>query len=129
MVSISVWWGGRMKKRPKLPSAKQGKARRSSHKQSSLKRSTPAVAAIAASEAAELQHAAGKALSDAEQLYTKSHGADLRADELHQSIIELHQKVRSADALSRGLDAGAEGTELVVDEKGEADGKPFPILE
>jgi hypothetical protein len=68
-----------MKKKPKLPRAKQGKARRSSHKHRSLKRSTPAVAAIAASEAAELKQAAGKALSDAERLYSKSHGVDLQA--------------------------------------------------
>jgi hypothetical protein len=100
-----------MKKKPKLPSARHGKARKSSQKQGSIKQSAPAVAAMAASEAAELKHAARKALSDAELL----------------SIMDLHEKVRSADALSRGLDAGAEGTELVVNERREADGKPFPM--
>jgi len=117
-----------MKKKPKLPRARQGKRRRPSQKHGDNKRSVPVVAAITASEAAELQEAACKALSDAEQLYQKSHGSDLQADELHQSILELHEKVRSADALSRGTGVGGEEGELVVDEQTDGDGKPFPIV-
>src|SRR5215831_16174644 len=121
---------GSMKKKSNPPRATAGKQQKPTKtaKRYKPKLSIPAGAAKVASDAEELEKAAGKALAEAEQLFGKSHEVDKEADELHQSIREMRERVQSGGALSRGAGLAAETSAIVVDEKAEADGKPFPIV-
>src|SRR5579859_7076994 len=72
---------------------------------------------------------AAKALSAAQQIFTAADVLDLKADDLHKSIHETHLRIHEPIAgAAESAAAKTETSELVVDENGEAGGKPFTIV-
>lgn len=102
---------------------KDGKAKTLRLSKTAAKPSRKALAAE--SEASET---ARKIVSGAQQLYGKAHALDQKADELHTSIDAAHQTAWSWHAEATSDPGAPESGAIVLEEKGRAKGKPFPVV-
>lgn len=91
--------------------------------QSRIRKSPPQVAPPKGEPTPTDQIVAG-----AQKLYQKAHELDVQADALHMSIDATHQAARALHGKTSPVAAGVDSGAIVVDDKRQATGKPFPIV-
>jgi chemotaxis response regulator CheB len=114
-----------MKKKRIPPSASSGqKAKRSRIRMKKIPKRLRGVSPGVAT----LKRKSIRALARAERNAAETHELDLRADSVHHLTNQLHEKLQDLHDTFRVARSAIDAPELVINERTDAGGKPFPIV-